>query len=384
MGVTGAGKSTFVSDLVGNNNVIIGHSLKSETKLTAAYRLDHEVLGRIELLDTPGFDDTFSADTEVLREIAARMSKMYRDGKKLAGIIYLHRISDNRMTGSALRNLRMFKELCGENAYSHVVLATSMWSKEDFSIAKQREQELVGDGGFWAEMAKRGSPVRRWLNRSSPHEIIGEIMSENRASGPATLQIQRELVDERKRLERTAAGQEVDRELNKIRQMFEKQLQDLRDENRIAMQEQDVEWQTALREQRKELERQQQLIDDGQKAMQVTFEQLCVDNKEKYDREILRLKKELERAEVASEMARLATERKEAEIDTLRKELGDKTESEQGDEDRKQLQDAEEEQAKLVKELEEKRKKQISLRSLLLLLGHAIATTTNIVVQLVV
>ncbi|KAF6804663.1 hypothetical protein CSOJ01_10014 [Colletotrichum sojae] len=326
MGVTGAGKSTFISDLVGNNNVIIGHSLKSETKLTAAYRLDHEILGRIELLDTPGFDDTFSADTDVLREIAAP---------------------------------------CGPRK---TLLS----------------QELVGDGGFWAEMARRGSPVRRWLNRSSPYEIIGEIMSENRASGPATLQIQRELVDERKRLERTAAGQEVDRELNKVRQMFEKQLQSLRDENTIAMKEQDVEWQTALREQRKELERQQQLIDDGQKAMQVTFEQLCVDNKEKYDREISRLKQELERAEVASEMARLATERKEAEIDTLRKELGDKTESEQGEEDRKQLQDAEEEQAKLVKELEEKRKKQISLRSLLLLLGHAIATTTNIVVQLVV
>ncbi|WQF90245.1 Putative GTP binding domain, P-loop containing nucleoside triphosphate hydrolase [Colletotrichum destructivum] len=384
MGVTGAGKSTFISELVNNKNIIIGHTLKSETKLTAAYYLDHEVHGRIELLDTPGFDDTFSADTEVLREIAARMSRMYEDGKKLAGIIYLHRISDNRMTGSALRNLRMFKELCGENAYKHVVLATSMWSKENFGVAKRREHELIGDGGFWAEMATRGSPVRRWHNCDSAFEVIDLLMSEKEAHGPATLQIQRELVDEQKRLERTAAGQEVDRELNKIRDMFEKQLQRLRDENRVAMDEQDVEWQTALLEQRKELEKQQHLIEDGQKAMQVSVAELHEENREKYSREILRLKDELERA-------KLATETKEAEIEantnryeSLLKKLGGKTESEQNDEDQKELQDTEEEKKKLLEELEKKKKEQSKLTAWLLLLGHMIATATSIAVQLVV
>ncbi|WYZ36266.1 hypothetical protein EsH8_XII_000016 [Colletotrichum jinshuiense] len=383
MGVTGAGKSTFISELVNNKNVIIGHTLKSETKLTASYCLDHEIHGRIELLDTPGFDDTFFADTEVLREIAARMSKMYEDGKKLAGIIYLHRISDNRMTGSALRNLRMFKELCGENAYRHVVLATSMWSKEDFGVAKRREHELIGDGGFWAEMATRGSPVRRWNSRNSALEIIDLLMSEKREHGPATLQIQRELVDEQKHLERTAAGQEVDRELNKLRDRFEKKLQSLRDENRVAMDEQDLEWLKALHEQKKEIEKQQRLIEDGQKAMQVTVAQLHEENREKYSREISRLKDELERV-------KLATETKEAEIEAntnkyerLLKELGGKTESVQNDEDQKELRDTEEKKKKLLEELEKKKKEQSKLAAWLLLLGHMIVTATGIAVQIV-
>ncbi|GKT52237.1 uncharacterized protein ColSpa_12418 [Colletotrichum spaethianum] len=379
MGVTGAGKSTFISELASSNNVIIGHTLKS-----AAYHFDHEIYGRIELLDTPGFDDTFSADTEVLREIAARMSKMYKDGKKLAGIIYLHRISDNRMTGSALRNLRMFKELCGENAYRHVVLTTSMWSKEEFCVAKRREHELIGDGGFWAEMAARGSPVRRWHNRGSALEVIDLLMSERQTHGPATLQIQRELVDEKKRLERTAAGQEVDRELNKIRDMFEKQLQSLRDENRIAMDEQDFEWQTALREQRKELENQQRLIEEGQKAMQVSLAQLHDENREKYRREISRLRDELERAKLAAERKEAAIEANANKYDSLLEELGDKTESEQNDKRRKELRDTEEEKRKLLGELEENKKEQSKLTAWLLLLGHMIATATSIAVQIVV
>ena len=37
MGVTGAGKSTFIQTATQNKDVIIGHGLESETKITKGY-----------------------------------------------------------------------------------------------------------------------------------------------------------------------------------------------------------------------------------------------------------------------------------------------------------------------------------------------------------
>ena len=81
------------------------------------------------LIDTPGIDDTRRGDTEVLEDVAFYLSKIYEQDIKLAGIIYLHRITDVRISGSSLRNLKIFKALCVEekNVFKHVVLATTMW-----------------------------------------------------------------------------------------------------------------------------------------------------------------------------------------------------------------------------------------------------------------
>jgi hypothetical protein len=48
---------------------------------------------------------------------------------KRAGIIYLHKITDNRLAGFGLKNLEMFQALCGRSCLRNVVLATTMWDK---------------------------------------------------------------------------------------------------------------------------------------------------------------------------------------------------------------------------------------------------------------
>ena len=79
------------------------------------------------LIDTPGFDDTHKTDTQVLREITNWLSTAYTADLKLTGIIYLHRILDVKMGGSAMKNLRMFKKLRGDDSLGSVVLATTFW-----------------------------------------------------------------------------------------------------------------------------------------------------------------------------------------------------------------------------------------------------------------
>jgi len=47
----------------------------------------------------------------------------------LTGILFTHRITDVRMSGTPHRNLRMFGELCGAKSARNVVLLTTMWDK---------------------------------------------------------------------------------------------------------------------------------------------------------------------------------------------------------------------------------------------------------------
>ena len=115
----------------------------------------------IYLIDTPGFDDTNRSDSEVLREIASWLTASYAAKVRLSGIIYLHRISDVRMQGSAKRNLFMFKKLCGPDSLGNVILATTMWDRVSEAEGLARETELTSTDDFWGWMVSQGSKVYR-------------------------------------------------------------------------------------------------------------------------------------------------------------------------------------------------------------------------------
>ncbi|KAL4255627.1 hypothetical protein AB1N83_011959 [Pleurotus pulmonarius] len=98
IGPTGAGKSTFIN--YANRNASkqdIGHSLESFTSKVQPIKIKMGT-DQIVLVDTPGFDDTNMSDTRVLNMVAEWLRETYNNQMKLAGIIYMHRISDNRMT----------------------------------------------------------------------------------------------------------------------------------------------------------------------------------------------------------------------------------------------------------------------------------------------
>jgi hypothetical protein len=121
---------------------------------------------RVFLVDTPGFDDTNRSNSEVLKDVAFWLAAAYTRKTKLAGIIYLHRICDVKMQGSGLRNLRMFKQLCGTNNLRSVILATTHWTNTEGTsipeaVGQARIRELVETKEFWADMVERGSKVTR-------------------------------------------------------------------------------------------------------------------------------------------------------------------------------------------------------------------------------
>ena len=89
-----------------------------------------KVQGReVIMLDTPGFDDTSKSDTEILRTILAWLKLSGLKSTLLSGLIYLQRITDDRMTGTIVMNLNVVKELCGKQAAKNIMLTSTRWEE---------------------------------------------------------------------------------------------------------------------------------------------------------------------------------------------------------------------------------------------------------------
>ncbi|KAL9035195.1 MAG: hypothetical protein Q9180_004988 [Flavoplaca navasiana] len=217
------------------------------------YTCKYSEYENVQLVDTPGFDDTNRTDTEVLEEIAKWLTATYRSNIKLRGIIYLHRISDPRMPGAARRNLLMFTKLCGVNACPQILLATTWWEKADFKHGVNREKELSDTPDFWGYMLSKGSRVERHVdNRESAMRLIASVVERGKASEVA-LDLQKQMVDEKKTLIQTTAGIELEGELLKTTQKFQKQIDKLQKEHKEAQKMQEKEMAKELEAQKKEL-----------------------------------------------------------------------------------------------------------------------------------
>ncbi|PVF99831.1 hypothetical protein CPB86DRAFT_702555 [Serendipita vermifera] len=218
MGPTGAGKSTFIDYATGQEQKGAGHGLKS---CTEGIVISNPVIrgGRkYTFVDTPGFDDTYKSDTEILSMIAEYMVKA-RNGKyNLDAILYLHRISDNRMAGSPLKNLELFASMCGKSAMPHVVLVTTMWSHVSPQVGKDRENQLKSS--FWQDMIDKGCTVQRFNDSyADAWRIIDTPSDAPTASGNGSqtnVLISTEIVDRHKELKETAAGATLNKQLEKL------------------------------------------------------------------------------------------------------------------------------------------------------------------------
>lgn len=110
------------------------------------------------------------------------------------------------MAGTPLKNLRMFEELCGKNAFQNVILTTTMWDEVDEETGEGRERELKTK--YWRTMLERNSTTSRFLRtRESAFDIIEPLIEA--ANERSSVLLQNELVDMHKSLPATAAGQEL-------------------------------------------------------------------------------------------------------------------------------------------------------------------------------
>jgi len=177
MGPTGAGKSTFINYATGGQmGALVGHQLRSLTTNIQTIRYTHPVDGcPVVFVDTPGFNDTHKSDLEILTIIADWLVNAYKGGANLTTIVYVHAISEPRMTGSHLKNLKLFASLCGQKAMPHVIFVTTKWSYASRDDGASREEELKRE--FWKDMLDYGSRIERFDNTyESAWRIIGNLI----------------------------------------------------------------------------------------------------------------------------------------------------------------------------------------------------------------
>ncbi|EED77433.1 predicted protein, partial [Postia placenta Mad-698-R] len=207
MGTTGSGKTTF-TNLVSGSSLPVGTTLESSTKEIqfAKFELDGE---HIVLIDTPGFDNTDRSQADVLNQFATFLERRdNRGGARLSGVIYLHRISDNRIGRITMDSYRLFQKLCGNTSMSNVVITTTMWASVTEPLGRRlpdipKSQHLVHRESVKSRINAR---LHRHIDTAeSARNIIRDILHHV----PRTLLVQQEMVDQHKPVPDTQAGNEL-------------------------------------------------------------------------------------------------------------------------------------------------------------------------------
>ncbi|OCH84041.1 hypothetical protein OBBRIDRAFT_808536 [Obba rivulosa] len=252
MGATGSGKSQFIN-LASESSMTVGNGLMSCTG-EVEYSRPFDLCGRrVVLIDTPGFDDTTKSDTDILKLIAHNLETTYAGGIKLSGIIYMHRISDVRMTGVSRRNFSMFRKLCGDKTLGNVVIVTSWWQKTDRATAERREEELRSRDELFKPVIEKGARMMRHDDTyQSAEAILRSLVNQT----PQATQIQVELVDQRKDISQTSAAVELNQEIAKLVAKHQQEIQQMKEEIAEAIRMKDEESKKELEQVRKELQEQ--------------------------------------------------------------------------------------------------------------------------------
>jgi hypothetical protein len=95
----------------------------------------------------------------------------YNEAARIAGILYLHDISQKR---SSKWHRAIVNELCGMCKAQNIVLLMTMWDDIQNTMGERREGELRDD--FWAEMGGRGARMERFhLDVISAQAVINSL-----------------------------------------------------------------------------------------------------------------------------------------------------------------------------------------------------------------
>ncbi|KAI5999967.1 P-loop containing nucleoside triphosphate hydrolase protein [Pisolithus albus] len=234
MGPTGAGKSSFIASITNDNGEGVGHDLTSCTSDIKATKLKFKRFS-VVLVDTPGFNDTKKSDLEILNLISDWLNPNPISTPILSAILYFHRITDNRMAGTPLKNLRVFEKLCGKDAMSKVILVTTMWDEVDTDTGNERLEELKDS--YWKGMISRGSTTFKCngLSLDNVWSILKSRLPQwLKKEEEASVLLQKEISDMKLEIKETAAGQQLCSRLEELAQKRMETLGKIQEETKRA------------------------------------------------------------------------------------------------------------------------------------------------------
>ena len=113
----------------------------------------------------------------------------------------------------------------------NVVLATNMWGNVTPEIGAIREHQLATE--FVKSALDKGAQLHRHYDTiESAHQIIQEILNNHQTRTP--LQVQRELVDEKREFDRTTVGEGINREVDEHTKKLKGEIEELQNTLKTA------------------------------------------------------------------------------------------------------------------------------------------------------
>jgi hypothetical protein len=96
-------------------------------------------------------------------------------GMRIGGILYLHSIIANRLSGSVLSGLQLFKDIYGRDAYRGVVHLTMSWDllepgTRDWELAVSRQQQL--ETNPWAGILHGDGTALALVDPLTPNMVV--------------------------------------------------------------------------------------------------------------------------------------------------------------------------------------------------------------------
>lgn len=158
-------------------------------------------------VDIPGFSDTERNESETVHYISKLLLKV----PDITGILYLHRISDDRMLGSSVRHLRVFHAFCGSSCMRNVLILTTHWDRTPREVGEARENELREH--YWNELISNGARVMQFDTRTP--ECAQDITKSLMCNQPLKLAIQKQM-EQHRTFEKTDVGRIVNEELQRL------------------------------------------------------------------------------------------------------------------------------------------------------------------------
>ncbi|KAK1752623.1 nucleolar GTP-binding protein 1 [Echria macrotheca] len=214
LGTTGSGKTAFVRRATqGQWEIADTTTLECNEYPCVAHGK------RFRLIDTPGFDDTPAANLGALRKIAEMLHILAekKKGFAVSGVIYFHRITTTRLTGSARSNIDIFERICGGRFLHRAVIATTMWNTINpkfLPVHEKRHEDLQ------KQLHSLGARYFRFGTDPKTTADILEYFANMKPNGQIPLQ----LLEEVKRIgsspsavRKTAAGALIVKEMNRGR-----------------------------------------------------------------------------------------------------------------------------------------------------------------------
>ena len=226
----------------------------------------------------------------------------------------LHPISDNRMTGSSVRNIEMMKAMCGFVSYDNLAIATTMWpdrpSYSEAATLEDREVELLADDRYFAALVSRGATVFRHneLGRNDPvderdsaQRIVGHLIRQSDMHAPEVLQLQREIIDQKKALGETAAGIAVAGDLYKALCIHKRQLGKLEKEMKSSLAKVNAAHAAELQDLKTDLEKKVGKFNEEKRALKKSIKEMHMEEEREWRKKVQMLDRKFRNELAANE-----------------------------------------------------------------------------------